>query len=47
MLGVLGVGDHVPDFTLPRSRDEKITLSEVLKTKAAVLLFYVLDFAPP
>jgi len=41
------VGDRAPDFTLPRARDDRITLSEVLKNRKAVLLFYVLDFTSP
>lgn len=36
-------GDFAPDFTLP-SAEGPFTLSEVLKTRKAVLLFYVLDF---
>ncbi len=36
-------GDFAPDFTLP-SAEGPIALSEVLKTRKAVLLFYVLDF---
>jgi peroxiredoxin len=47
MMGLLGVGDQAPDFTLPRSKDERWTLSEVLKTKNAVLVFYLLDFSAP
>jgi len=42
------VGDHAPDFTLPRSpQRDGVTLSEVLKDRKAVLLFYVLDFTSP
>ncbi len=37
-------GDFAPDFTLPAIPEGKVTLSEVLKTRNAVLLFYVLDF---
>lgn len=47
MMGMFRLGDHAPDFTLPRSKTEKITLSEVLQTRAAVLIFYVLDFTSP
>ena len=38
------VGDKAPDFTLPSTRDDKITLSEILKDRAVVLTFYLLDF---
>ncbi len=41
------VGDRAPDFTLPRTPQEKYTLSEVLKRGKAVLVFYVLDFTSP
>lgn len=44
MNGFPEVGDSAPDFTLPAAPEGKITLSEVLKTRKAVLLFYVLDF---
>lgn len=44
MPGSLDVGDRAPDFTLPRSAQEKVTLSDVLKDRRAVLIFYVLDF---
>ncbi len=47
MTNVLEVGDHAPDFTLPRSKTEKLTLSDVFEAKAAVLIFYVLDFTSP
>ncbi len=43
MDGLLQEGDFAPDFTLP-SVEGTITLSEVLKSRKAVLLFYVLDF---
>jgi peroxiredoxin len=40
-------GDFAPDFTLVHTREEKITLSEVLKTHKVVLIFYLLDFSSP
>ncbi len=47
MMGLLGVGDQAPDFTLPETPSRTWTLSQVLQAKAAVLLFYVLDFTAP
>ncbi len=41
----LQVGMKAPDFTLDSTTGEKITLSEVLKDKNAVLVFYVLAFS--
>jgi peroxiredoxin len=38
------VGEQAPDFTLPISRNERMTLSEQLARGPVVLLFYVLDF---
>ena len=40
----VGVGDPAPDFTLRSGSDSDVTLSEVLKERAAVLAFYVFDF---
>ena len=39
------VGDQAPDFTLPRTLEEKLTLSDILKEKKVVLMFYLFDFA--
>jgi peroxiredoxin len=47
MAGTLEVGDRAPDFTLAESRDDKVTLSDVLKEKNAVLAFYFLAFSSP
>ncbi len=45
MEGIIEVGDKAPDFTLTSHMGDKVTLSEVLKDKKAVVLaFYVLDF---
>lgn len=41
----LDVGDRVPDFTLPATIAEEITLSEVLEERPVVLIFYLLDFS--
>ncbi len=40
----LAVGAKAPDFTLSSTIGDKVTLSEVLKEKNAVLVFYVLAF---
>lgn len=42
---ILKAGDQAPDFTLPTTPDQKISLSE-LKGKAIVLVFYPADFSP-
>lgn len=41
----LDVGLPAPDFTLSSTTGDKITLSQVLKEKNAVLVFYVLAFS--
>lgn len=38
------VGDQAPDFTLPSSNRDQVTLSEVLKERIAVLAFYHFAF---
>jgi peroxiredoxin len=38
------VGEKAPEFSLPISRDEKVSLSEYLGKKNVVLAFYPLDF---
>ena len=40
----LQVGEAAPDFTLPRSLDAELTLSECLAHGPVLLLFYVFDF---
>lgn len=47
MAKMLEVGERAPDFTLPRTREEKVALSDVLKEGNAVLLFYFLSFSSP
>ena len=41
----LKVGDKAPDFSLPITLEEKVTLGDVLKEKKVVLAFYIFDFA--
>jgi peroxiredoxin len=42
---VLQVGDKAPEFKLPTTSGQELTLAEALaKHKALVFLFYVLDF---
>jgi peroxiredoxin len=41
----LNVGDKAPDFSLPITLEEKVTLSDVLEEKKVVLAFYIFDFA--
>lgn len=40
------VGDKAPDFTLPSTKGDPISLSQYLGKKNVVLEFYVLDFTP-
>lgn len=40
----LQVGDRAPDFTLRRTFEESITLSELLQRGPVLLHFYVFDF---
>jgi peroxiredoxin len=42
----LQVGDMAPDFTLPSTVDDKMTLSDFRGKKNVVVLFYPLDFSP-
>ena len=39
-------GDTAPDFTLPSTVGDKVTLSDYRGKKNVVLLFYPLDFSP-
>ncbi len=42
---MLQVGDEAPDFKLPTTGGQELTLGEALqKHRALVFLFYVLDF---
>ncbi len=40
------VGDKAPDFTLPSTKGDPLTLSQFLGKRNVVLEFYVLDFTP-
>lgn len=42
----LKAGDLAPDFTLPSTIGEKVTLSDYRGKKNVLLLFYPLDFSP-
>lgn len=44
--GMSLVGQPAPDFTLPASTGEQITLSSYRDQKHVVLVFYPLDFSP-
>lgn len=39
-------GDLAPDFTLPSTVGDKVTLSDYRGKKSVILLFYPLDFSP-
>ena len=42
---MLQAGDKAPDFKLPTTSGQELTLGEALdKNRALILLFYVLDF---
>lgn len=41
-----GVGDPAPDFTLRRTFEESISLSDLLSKGPLLLAFYVFDFGP-
>ncbi len=40
------VGEKAPDFTLPSTKGDPISLSQFLGKKNVLLEFYVLDFTP-
>lgn len=42
----LEVGQKAPNFTLPSTTGEKISLSQFLGKKAVLIEFYGADFAP-
>ena len=44
-MATLDVGLKAPDFTLASTIGDKVTLSEALKDRNAVLVFYVLAFS--
>lgn len=42
----LKVGEKAPDFTLPDSEGEPVTLSKLLASGPVILAFYVKAFTP-
>ncbi len=42
----LEVGDKAPDFTLPSTTGEKISLSQFRGKKVVLLEFYAADYSP-
>ena len=40
----LQVGDRAPDFTLPRTFEESVSLADLRQRGPVLLLFYVFDF---
>jgi cytochrome oxidase Cu insertion factor (SCO1/SenC/PrrC family) len=40
----VNIGDNAPDFTLPSTVGDTVTLSELLREKPVVLTFYQFDF---
>jgi peroxiredoxin len=38
------VGDRAPDFTLPRTFEESVSLADLLRRGPVLLHFYVFDF---
>ena len=42
----LQIGDKAPDFTLPSTTGEKISLSQFRGKKLVLIEFYVHDFGP-
>ena len=38
------VGDRAPDFTLPRTFEESVSLADLRQRGPVLLLFYVFDF---
>ena len=46
MAAALDVGDKAPDFTLPSTTGEQISLAQFRGKKLVVLEFYGADFSP-
>jgi peroxiredoxin len=44
--GALEIGEQAPDFTLPATTGEKISLSQFRGKKLVLVEFYAADFAP-
>lgn len=38
------IGDRAPDFTLPRTFEESVSLADLLRQGSVLLHFYVFDF---
>ena len=45
-VGALEVGDQAPDFKLPSTTGEEISLSDFKDKKHVLIQFYTLDFNP-
>ena len=45
-ISALDVGDQAPDFTLPATTGEKISLSQFRGKKLVLLEFYGADYSP-
>jgi peroxiredoxin len=43
-MAALQVGDRAPEFSLPSSTGERVTLSEELRRGPVVLAWYLFDF---
>jgi peroxiredoxin len=43
-MAVPQVGDRAPDFTLPRTFEESVSLADLLRRGPVLLAFYVFDF---
>ena len=43
-MAVAQVGDRAPDFTLPRTFEESVSLADLLRRGPILLAFYVFDF---
>lgn len=41
----INIGNKAPDFSLPVTFKDKMTLSDVLKDKNVILAFYIFDFS--
>lgn len=46
LAGALEVGQKAPNFTLPSTTGEKVSLGQFLGKKAVLIEFYGADFAP-
>ncbi|MBI3325554.1 MAG: redoxin domain-containing protein [Nitrospinae bacterium] len=42
----LEIGEQAPDFTLPSTTGENISLRQFLGKKAVLIEFFVMDFSP-